>query len=255
MTGLHVNPLPIFSINADGTLVLLEAARQYAPETTFIFMSTNKVYGDSANQLPMVEKETRWEVDEHHFYFEHGIDETMSVDQSKHSLFGVSKLAADIMVQEYARYFGMKTGIFRAGCITGPAHSSAELHGFIAYLVKCTLTGKNYTIYGYSGKQVRDIIHAHDLASSFWHFYQQPRAGEVYNIGGSRYSHCSLLEAVSMVEELSGKKLNYTFSNQARSGDHIWWISDVRRFQKHYQKWSYSYNLKQIIQEVIQANV
>src|SRR5919202_2931128 len=222
-------PFTDFTVNANGTLVMLEAARKVCPDAVFIFTSTNKVYGDTPNALPLVEKETRWEVEPSHPYDEHGIDETMSVDQSKHSLFGASKVAADVLAQEYGRYFGMKTGTFRGGCLTGPAHSGAELHGFLAYLVKCVVTGKPYTIYGYKGKQVRDNIHSYDLVNAFWHFHRDPRPGAVYNMGGSRHSNCSMLEAIRDAEELCGRELNYTLSDEARSGDHIWWISDVRR--------------------------
>lgn len=246
-------PATDFTVNANGTLVLLEATRRYCPEAVFVFTSTNKVYGDKPNELPLIEQEARWEVDESHPYFEHGIDESMTIDQSMHSLFGASKVAADVLTQEYGRYFGMRTGTFRGGCLTGPAHSGAELHGFLAYLVKCAITGKPYTIHGYKGKQVRDNIHSYDLVNAFWHFFQSPKAGEVYNIGGSRHSNCSVLEAIGYIEELCGKKLDYTLSEEARSGDHIWWISDVRRFQKDYPDWHYQYDLKKTIQEIIEA--
>lgn len=246
-------PFTDFTVNANGTLVLLEATRRYCPEAVFIFTSTNKVYGDKPNELPLVEHETRWEVDESHPYFEYGIDETMTIDQSKHSLFGASKVAADVLTQEYGRYFGMRTGTFRGGCLTGPAHSGAELHGFLAYLVKCAITGKTYTIYGYKGKQVRDNIHSYDMVNAFWHFFQGPKPGEVYNIGGSRHSNCSVLEAIGYIEELCGKKLDHSLSEKARSGDHIWWISDVRRFQKDYPDWHYRYDLRKILQEIIEA--
>jgi CDP-paratose 2-epimerase len=229
-------PATDFTINANGTLVLLEATRRFSPDATFIFTSTNKVYGDTPNELPLVEKVMRWEI-----------------DQSKHSLFGVSKVAADVLTQEYGRYFNLKTGTFRGGCLTGPAHSGAELHGFLAYLIKCVLTDKPYTIYGYKGKQVRDNIHSYDLVNAFWHFAQAPRPGAVYNIGGSRHSNCSMLEAIHYAEELCGKKLNYTLSDQARSGDHIWWISDVRKFQKNYPEWKYKYDQKKIIEEIVAA--
>jgi CDP-paratose 2-epimerase len=235
--------------------VLLEATRLYCPDATFIFTSTNKVYGDAPNQLPLVELENRWEIDESHQYFEYGIDETMSIDQSKHSLFGVSKVAADVLVQEYGRYFDLKTGTFRGGCLTGPDHSGAELHGFLAYLAKCVVANKPYTIYGYSGKQVRDNIHSYDLVNAFWHFYQNPRPAAVYNMGGSRHSNCSVLEAIQMIEELSGKSIRYELSDQARSGDHIWWISDIRRFQKDYPQWSYRYDLRGIVQEIMEATL
>jgi CDP-paratose 2-epimerase len=248
-------PITDFTVNANGTLNLLEATRKYCPKATFIFTSTNKVYGDLPNFLPLVEHESRWEIDEAHNYAEYGIDETMSIDASKHSIFGASKVAADLMVQEYGRYFDMNTGSFRGGCLTGPAHSGAELHGFLAYLVKCAVTGRPYTIYGYKGKQVRDNIHSQDLISSFWHFFQNPKAGAVYNMGGSRFSNCSMLEAIDMVQELCGRELNYTLSENARSGDHIWWISDVRKFRKDYPDWDYQYDIKKIINEIVEAVV
>lgn len=246
-------PFTDFTVNANGTLVLLEATRRHCPEAVFILTSTNKVYGDKPNNLPLVEHENRWEVEEWHPYFAHGIDETMSIDQSKHSLFGASKLAADVLTQEYGRYFGIKTGTFRGGCLTGPAHSGAELHGFLAYLVKCAVSGKRYTIYGYKGKQVRDNIHSSDLVNAFWHFFLSPKPGEVYNIGGSRHSNCSVIEAIGHIEELSGRELEYRLSDNARSGDHIWWISDVRKFQNDYPGWHYQYDLKRILQEIIEA--
>jgi CDP-paratose 2-epimerase len=246
-------PFTDFTINANGTSVLLEATHRLCPDATFIFTSTNKVYGDTPNDLPLVELETRWELDSSHPYAAHGIDESMSIDQSKHSLFGASKVAADILAQEYGRYFGLKTGTFRGGCLTGPAHSGAELHGFLAYLVKCAITGKPYTIYGYGGKQVRDNIHSYDLVNAFWNFFQSPRPGAVYNMGGSRHSNCSMLEAISITEELSGRELKYQLSDEARSGDHIWWISDVRKFRRDYPDWSYRYDLKKIIREIIDA--
>lgn len=246
-------PFTDFTVNANGTLVMLEMTRQYCADAPFIFTSTNKVYGDLPNSLPLVEHESRWEVDESHPYFEHGIDESMSIDQSKHSLFGASKVAADVLTQEYGRYFGLKTGTFRGGCLTGPAHSGAELHGFLAYLVKCALSGKPYTIYGYKGKQVRDNIHSYDLVNAFWHFFQKPIPGAVYNMGGSRHSNCSMLEAIDETEKLCGRKLNYVLSDQARSGDHIWWISDVRKFQQDYPEWSYRYDLKRILEEIVAA--
>ena len=246
-------PFTDFGVNATGTLIMLEATRQYCPDAAFIFTSTNKVYGDTPNNLPLVEEETRWEVDKSHRYFEYGIDEEMTIDHSKHSLFGASKAAADLMAQEYGRYFGLKTGTFRGGCLTGPAHSGAELHGFLAYLIKCVMTGKTYTIYGYKGKQVRDNIHAYDLVNAFWHFAQNPKPGAVYNMGGSRHSNCSMLEAIEIAEEMCGRKLNYHLSDDARSGDHIWWISDVRRFQNDYPDWEYRYDLNAIIKEIVEA--
>lgn len=248
-------PLTDFGVNANGTLNLLEATRTYCPQAAFIFCSTNKVYGDIPNRLPLVEAETRWEIDEAHPYFEFGIDENMTIDQSKHSVFGASKVAADVMTQEYGRYFELNTVAFRGGCLTGPAHSGAELHGFLAYLVKCAVTGRLYTIYGYKGKQVRDNIHSRDLVAAFWQFYSKPRSGEVYNMGGSRQSNCSMLEAIAITEEVSGKSLQYVLTDDARSGDHIWWISDVRRFQEHYPEWSLDYDIERIITELTEAVV
>ena len=241
-----------FTVNANGTLVLLEATRQFCPQAAFIFTSTNKVYGDTPNFLPLEELDTRWEIAETHPY-SIGIDESMSIDQSKHSLFGASKVAADILVQEYGRYFGMKTASFRGGCLTGPAHSGAKLHGFLAYLMKCTITGEPYTIFGYKGKQVRDNIHSYDLVNAFHHFYQHPRSGEVYNIGGSRHSNCSMLEAIAICEEMSGNQLTHSYTDDNRSGDHIWYISDVRKFQEHYPAWQYKYNLRDILQDIYNA--
>lgn len=243
-------PFTDFSVNATGTLTLLENARHHCPKAVFIFTSTNKVYGDLPNFLPRVEKELRWELEPTHPYAEHGIDETMSIDQSKHSLFGASKVAADVMVQEYGRYFGMKTACFRGGCLTGPGHSGAMLHGFLAYLMKCVITGQPYTVLGYRGKQVRDNIHSYDLVNAFYHFYQNPRMGEVYNIGGSRHANCSMLEAIVLCEEIADKKLNWTYSEANRCGDHIWWISDVRKFQSHYPAWQYRYGLQETLEEI-----
>lgn len=243
-----------FTVNANGTLVLLEAARQHCPKAVFIFTSTNKVYGDTPNLLPLEEHETRWEIAAAHPYWV-GIDESMSIDQSKHSLFGASKVAADVLVQEYGRYFDMKTVSFRGGCLTGPSHSGAKLHGFLAYLMKCTLASEPYTIFGYKGKQVRDNIHSNDLVNAFYHFYQNPRCGEVYNMGGSRHSNCSMLEAIAICEEMSGKKLQYTYAEDNRSGDHIWYISDVRKFQSHYSDWQYQYDLPAILKDIYTAQV
>ncbi len=246
-------PFTDFTVNANGTLVVLEATRKYCPEATFIFTSTNKVYGDTPNALPLIEKETRWELDPKHPWSQHGIDEAMSIDQTKHSLFGASKVAADVMVQEYGRYFGMKTGTFRGGCLTGPAHSGAELHGFLAYLVKCAITGKPYTIFGYKGKQVRDNIHSNDLVRCFWEFHKKPKAGAVYNMGGSRHSNCSMIEAIDLIEHLCGKRVQHTLSDQNRIGDHIWWISDVRAFQRDYPGWTYEHDTRSILSEIIDA--
>jgi CDP-paratose 2-epimerase len=245
-------PFTDFGVNANGTLNLLEATRQICPEAVFIFTSTNKVYGDTPNYLPLVELEERWEIEKSH-PFHVGIDESMSIDQCKHSLFGASKVAADVLVQEYGRYFGMKSGVFRGGCLTGPAHAGAELHGFLAYLMKCIVEGRPYRIFGYKGKQVRDNIHAHDLVSAFLHFYENPRVGEVYNMGGSRHSNCSMLEAIRIGEELSGKKLDYTYLEDNRIGDHIWYISDVQKFQNHYPDWSYKYSINDILGEIYEA--
>jgi len=242
-----------FGVNALGTLNLLEACRLHAPEAAFIFTSTNKVYGDTPNRLPLVQGETRWEIEASHPYHAHGIDESMSIDQTKHSLFGASKVAADVMVQEYGRYFGMKTGVFRGGCLTGPSHAGAELHGFLSYLMKCTVTGKPYRVFGYQGKQVRDNIHSHDLVEAFWHFFRAPRAGEVYNIGGGRHSNCSMREAIAMCEEISGRKLEWSYLEDNRIGDHIWWISDVRKFQGHYPDWKFRYGIRDILAEIYQA--
>jgi CDP-paratose 2-epimerase len=243
-------PLTDFSVNATGTLNLLELTRLNCPDAVFIFTSTNKVYGDNPNLLPLVELETRWEVDRNHPYFKKGIDEQMSIDQSKHSVFGASKVAADIMVQEYGKYFSMKTAVFRGGCLTGPNHSGAQLHGFLAYLMKCAITGNHYTIFGYKGKQVRDNIHSYDLVNMFWHYYQAPRFGEVYNAGGSRYSNCSMLEAITLCEEITGNKLSYSYTDSNRIGDHIWYISDVSKFQSHYPDWEFTYGIKETLTEM-----
>ena len=243
-------PLTDFGVNATGTLNMLELARRYCADAPFIFTSTNKVYGDTPNRLPLIELETRWEADPSHPYAEHGIDESMSIDQSKHSVFGASKVAADVMVQEYGRYFGMKTVVFRGGCLTGPGHSGAELHGFLSYLMKCAMTGREYRVFGYKGKQVRDNIHSSDLVDAFYEFFQAPRAGEVYNMGGSRHSNCSMLEAIGLCEELAGKKMRHTYVEDNRIGDHIWWISDVRRFQSHYPRWRYQYDIARILEEI-----
>lgn len=242
-------PLVDFGVNATGTLHLLEATRLHCPDAVFIFTSTNKVYGDTPNRLPLKECDTRWEIDAEHPYFV-GIDENMSLDHTKHSIFGASKVAADVMVQEYGKYFGMKTAAFRGGCLTGPAHAGAELHGFLAYLMRCIVEKKPYRIFGYGGKQVRDNIHSHDLVEAFLHFYRAPRSGEVYNIGGSRHSNCSMLEAIRLGEAISGNKLDYTYVEDNRIGDHIWYISDVAKFQSHFPDWSYRYDLQGILLEI-----
>src|SRR4051794_18602966 len=247
------DPFTDLSVNTNGTSVLLEATRRYCPEAVFIYMSTNKVYGDTPNFLPLVEEETRWEIDSSHSY-RNGIPETMSVDHALHSLFGVSKVAADVLVQEYGRYFGMKTACFRGGCLTGPNHSGTQLHGFLAYLVKCAATGTPYTVFGYQGKQVRDNIHSADLISAFDEFYRAPRSGEVYNMGGSRFSNCSMLEAITICEELTGEPMKWTYAEANRVGDHIWWISDVAKFQKDYPNWQLTYDVPRIIREIYEAN-
>jgi CDP-paratose 2-epimerase len=244
------DPFMDFTVNANGTLVLLEMTRRYCPDAVFIFTSTNKVYGDRPNFLPLVELGKRWEIDESHQYYQNGIDEDMSIDNTKHSLFGASKVAADVLVQEYGRYFNMKTAIFRGGCLTGPAHSGTELHGFLAYLMKCAITGQHYTIFGYKGKQVRDNIHSYDLVNCFYHFFKNPRVAEVYNIGGSRHSNCSMQEAIDACERITGKKMNYSYGEDNRIGDHIWWISDVSRFQRHYPGWQYQYTIDDILGQI-----
>ena len=243
-------PITDFGVNATGTLHMLELTRKYCSKAVFLFTSTNKVYGDNPNFLPLVEKETRWEIAENHAYFKNGIDEHMSIDHTKHSVFGASKVAADVMAQEYGKYFDMSVGIFRGGCLTGPNHSGAQLHGFLSYLMKCTITGDHYTIFGYKGKQVRDNIHSSDLVNMFWHFYQQPKTGEAYNAGGGRFANCSMIEAIKMCEEITGKKLNHTYSEQARSGDHIWYISDVSKFMKDYPGWDYKWNLHNTLVDI-----
>ena len=247
-------PLTDFTINALGTMNLLECTRQMCPEAVFIFTSTNKVYGDTPNNLPLIELENRWELNSYHKYF-NGINESMSIDQSKHSLFGVSKVSADLMVQEYGRYFGLKTGVFRGGCLTGPSHAGAELHGFLSYLIKCFVNDKPYTIFGYKGKQVRDNIHSHYLVSAFNSFYLNPRPGEVYNIGGSRHSNISMLEAINKISNILEKPLNYTISDDNRIGDHMWYISDVSKFKSHYPDWNYKYDIDMIINEMISSEL
>lgn len=246
-------PLTDFTVNANGTLNMLEMTRLHCPKATFIFTSTNKVYGDTPNYLPLIELDKRWEIDASHTYFKEGIDENMSIDQTKHSLFGASKVAADVLVQEYGKYFGMNTGVFRGGCLTGPNHSGTQLHGFLSYLMKCAITGDKYTVFGYQGKQVRDNIHSWDLVNMFWHFYQNPRQGEVYNAGGGRYSNCSMAEAIEMCEQITGKPMNYEYSETNRIGDHIWWISDVSKFKKHYPEWTWKYNINDILTQIYEA--
>ncbi len=243
-------PLTDFGVNATGTLNMLEMTRIYCPDAVFIFTSTNKVYGDTPNFLPLIELDKRWEIDTNHPYFVNGIDELMSIDQTKHSVFGASKVAADVMVQEYGNYFGIKTGVFRGGCLTGPNHSGAQLHGFLSYLMKCAIHKDPYTIFGYKGKQVRDNIHSYDLVNMFWHFYQNPRSGEVYNAGGGRHANCSMLEAIDLCQEITGNKINYSYSETNRIGDHIWYISDLSKFKGDYPNWDWKYDLKETLTEM-----
>lgn len=247
-------PLTDFSINAVGTMNLLEAARQHCPEAVFIFVSSNKVYGDNPNRLPLKELETRWELDPQHAYFKKGIDEGMSLDQCTHSVFGASKVSADIMVQEFGRYFGMKTGVFRCGCLTGSRHAAAELHGYLAYLMKCAILGREYQIFGYGGKQVRDNIHSYDLVNGFFHFYKNPRCGEVYNMGGSRFSHCSMMESIQLCEKIVGRKMKTVYNEKNRIGDHLWWVSDVSKFSSHYSGWALTKNVEGILGEICACN-
>lgn len=242
-------PLTDFGVNALGTLYLLENFRKYSPDAVFIFTSTNKVYGDTPNRLPLIEEKMRYELPKTHKYYK-GIDESMGIDNSKHSIFGASKAAADVMVQEYGKYFGLKTTVFRGGCLTGPAHSGTRLHGFLAYLVKCIATGQKYTIYGYKGKQVRDNIHSFDLVNAFYSVYKNPRAGEAYNIGGSRHSNISILEAIAKIEKILKRKANFKYVDENRSGDHIWYISDVSKFKSHYPKWDFKYSGDMILEDI-----
>lgn len=247
------DPATDFTVNANGTSVLLEATRRYAPDAVFIYMSTNKVYGDRPNALPLVEQDTRWEIDPAHAY-RNGIPETMSIDATQHSLFGVSKLAADALVQEYGRYFGMKTVCFRGGCLTGPNHSGTQLHGFLAYLMKCAMTGAPYTIFGYRKKQVRDNIHSADLIQAFHQFFLKPRCGAVYNIGGGRFSNCSMLEAIDLCESITGNSLCSTYVDENRRGDHMWWVSDLSRFKADYPNWSLRFGVPEILRQIYELN-
>ncbi len=244
------DPITDFEVNARGTLNLLECLRHQAPEAAFVFTSTNKVYGDRPNTLPMVEDETRYEVYLEDGSLHPGVDESMSVDQTQHSLFGVSKLSADVLVQEYGRYFGLNTVAFRGGCLTGGGHSGTELHGFISYLMKCTLLGTKYRVFGYQGKQVRDNIHSSDLVSSFHEFIKSPLQGRVYNIGGGRFANCSLNEAVKSCEQRVGKNLEIEFLETPRRGDHQWYVSDCRRFQADYPNWRQRFDMERIYDDV-----
>ena len=248
------DPYTDFTVNANGTSVLLEATRRYAPSATFIFCSTNKVYGDLPNHLPLVEQAERLELPEDHGYFR-GIDTSMSIDRSTHSLFGVSKTAADLLVQEYGRYFGMPTVCFRGGCLTGPKHAGAKLHGFLSYLMRCTMIGEPYTVFGYGGKQVRDNIHSADLVAAFDSFHRAPRPAAVYNIGGGRESNCSMLEAISLCEEIADRELAWTLSGENRIGDHRWWISDLNPFRRDYPDWKITYGVEEVLREIHEQNV
>ncbi len=246
-------PMTDFSVNAQGTLVLLEAVRQHAAEATFIFTSTNKVYGDTPNQLPLVELPLRYDLPEDHAWF-NGIPESMTIDASTHSLFGVSKTAADLLVQEYGRYFGLRTVAFRGGCLTGPGHSGTELHGFLAYLMQCTATGRPYRVFGYKGKQVRDNIHSADLVAAFEHVARAPRSGVVYNIGGGRGVNCSMLEAISLCERVADRPLTWSYVDRGRVGDHQWWIGDLSAFRADYPDWSLTYDVESILSEIYELN-
>jgi CDP-paratose 2-epimerase len=246
-------PFVDFDINAVGTLNLLEATRLHAPDAAFVFTSTNKVYGDRPNSLPLVELETRWEIERGHKYWD-GIREDMSLDDCLHSLFGASKVAADVLVQEYGRYFGLPTACFRGGTLTGPNHSAAELHGFLAYVMRCVMTGRPYTVFGYKGKQVRDAIHSADLIRAFHEFFEAPRVAEVYNIGGGRFSNASVLEAIALAEEIAGEELDWSYSEQNRIGDHVWWIGDNGRFEGHYPGWRLEYDVSRILREIHELN-
>ena len=248
------DPHTDFSVNATGTLNMLDVTRQHARDAVFIFTSTNKVYGDTPNRLPLIELDKRWEIDVAHPYHQNGITEAMSIDHTLHSIFGASKLAADVMVQEYGRYFGMNTACFRGGCLTGPHHSGAQLHGFLAYLMRCTMASIPYTVFGYKGKQVRDNIHSTDLIRAFDAFFRAPRQGEVYNIGGGRFSNCSMLEAIELCQIVAEKPLEWTYSEQNRTGDHIWWISDVAKFQSHFPEWKLRYLIVDILNEMREEN-
>jgi CDP-paratose 2-epimerase len=248
------DPQTDFAINANGTLNLLEATRHHAPGATFIFCSTNKVYGDTPNALPLIDVGARLELPEDHRYFR-GIDTSMSIDTSTHSLFGVSKVAADLLVQEYGRYFGIHTVCFRGGCLTGPNHAGAKLHGFLSYLMRCTVTGEPYTVYGYEGKQVRDNVHSADLVAAFAAFHAAPRSGAVYNIGGGRASNCSMLEAIDLCQSIAGRELQWHLGDENRIGDHRWWISDLEPFRRDYPDWDITHDVEAILREIFESNV
>jgi CDP-paratose 2-epimerase len=244
-------PFDDFETNAVGTLNLLEAARQSCPESPFVHMSTNKVYGDRPNFIPLIEKETRWDYADAEFA--EGIPESFPIDQSKHSLFGASKVAADVLVQEYGRYFGMPTCCLRGGCLTGPNHSGVELHGFLSYLAKCNLEGREYKVFGYKGKQVRDNIHSEDVARFMWEFVRSPRAAEVYNLGGGKNNSCSILEAFQIAEKFTGRPQVYTYVEENRIGDHICYYSDLRKMRTHYPTWDITISLEETIGQIVEA--
>jgi CDP-paratose 2-epimerase len=244
-------PFADFDTNAVGTVNLLEAARRACPEAPFAHMSTNNVYGDRPNTIPLKELDTRWDYDDP--AFEHGIAEDFPIDQSKHSLFGASKVAADVMVQEYGRYFNMPTCALRGGCLTGPNHSGVELHGFLSFLAKCNLEEREFRIFGYKGKQVRDNIHSHDVARFIHAFIEAPRCGEVYNIGGGQANTCSILEAFQLVEKYSGKKMQYRYLDDNRVGDHICYYSDLRKMRAHYPEWDISVSLEETIRQIVES--
>ena len=244
-------PFDDFDTNAVGTLNLLEAARKYCPESPFVHMSTNKVYGDRPNTIKLKELETRWDYDDP--TFANGIDENFSIDQSKHSLFGASKVAADVMVQEYGRYFNMPTCCLRGGCLTGPNHSGVELHGFLSYLVKCNLEGQEYKVFGYKGKQVRDNIHSEDVARFMFEFAKAPRVAEVYNLGGGKQNSCSILEAFTIAESFSGNPQVYTYVDENRIGDHICYYSDLSKMREHFPAWDITISLNETIGQIVDA--
>tara|TARA_B000000532_G_C18870153_1_gene408077 strand:- start:876 stop:1943 length:1068 start_codon:yes stop_codon:yes gene_type:complete len=247
------NPKLDFNVNSYGTLNILENMRKYSYESTFIFTSTNKVYGDNPNKIEYIEKEFRY-TPKNQKKYKYGINENFSLDNTVHSLFGVSKLSADMLVQEYGKYFDLRTVSFRGGCLTGSGHAGTKLHGFLSYLIKCIISNEEYTIFGYKGKQVRDNIHSSDLVNCFYEFYKNPKYGEVYNIGGGVESNCSMIEAIKIGEEISGKKLNYKISSENRIGDHIWYVSDLRKFKKHFPEWKITFSIEDIIEEIISNN-
>lgn len=244
-------PFDDFDTNANGTLNLLEATRRHCPEATFVHLSTNKVYGDAPNKLNLVEKETRWDYGDEEYY--NGIKESFTIDQSKHSLFGASKVAADIMVQEYGRYFNMHTCCLRGGCLTGPNHSGVELHGFLSYLIKCNLEERKYIVFGYKGKQVRDNIHSYDVVSFIEKFIEKPRVAEVYNIGGGRENSISILEAFNLIQSISGKEMIYDYTDKNREGDHICYISDLSKMKAHYPDWTITKDLRTTFEEIYES--